>query len=134
MSECAFSRYVYKGDNASYLAGRLFSEVAISFVAHSITAHIIGTSMLRPGLVGSFSVGCGFSLALADHQFFRSEDVAHHGSHRLVRACLNAFLTLQASKYLFPVNWKWPVMSVGITTFFCELERTERRSRGRRQI
>ncbi|NRA91055.1 MAG: hypothetical protein HRU43_08050 [Simkaniaceae bacterium] len=131
MSECAFSRYVCKGDNAHNLAGRLFNEVAFSFVAHSIAAHIIGTSILRPALVGSFYVGCGFSLSLADHQFFRDDDVVHHVSHRLVRACLNAFLTLQASKYLFPVNWKWPVMSVGISTFFCELERTERRSRGR---
>ena len=131
MSECPFARYVSKGDNGPYLANRLFNEVALSFVAHSIAAHIIGTSILPPALVGSFSIGCGYILPLADYQFSRNDDVVHHVSHRLVRACLNAFLTLQASKYLFPVNWKWPVMSVGITTFFCELERTERRSRRR---
>ena len=131
MSECAYSRYIEKNDNTAYLAGRIFSELGMSFAAHAVVAHIIGTEMLRPALVGSFSVGCGHILGLSDHYFFRSEDDAHKFSHRMKRSFFNAYFTYLASKYFFPVNWKWPVASVATTTFFCELGRTERRSRHR---
>ena len=130
MAKCLFdhleTRDIFKGENALKVFGRFYSETVLAFVIHAVAARIIGTQMLRPALVGSLSVGCGYALAMIDHHFFKLEDHAHHITHRITRSVFNAFFTYTASKYLFPINWKWPVMSVLFTSFFCELERTKR--------
>ncbi|WP_316357283.1 hypothetical protein [Candidatus Neptunichlamydia sp. REUL1] len=128
MTKCVFDKptlnQMFDRTNGCKIVGRVYSETGMAFFTHVVAAYLIGQKVLKPGLIGATSILSAYSLAISDHLYFQSEEKAHQRSHRFIRAVANMGITYLVSRHIISVNWKWPVMSVSLTTYFCELEKS----------
>jgi hypothetical protein len=128
MTKCVFDQptlnKMFDRTNGCKIAGRVYSEAGMAFFTHVVAAYLIGQKVLKPGLIGGASILTSYSLAIGDHLYFLSEEKAHQRSHGFIRAVANMGIIYLISRKVITVNWKWPVVSVALTTYFCEFDKS----------
>lgn len=128
MTPCIFNKptlnEIFDRPNGCKIMGRMYSETGMIFFANALAAYFIGRNVLKPGLIGATSTLTTYFLIIADHLYFQSEEKTHQRLHGFLRAAANMGITYLVSRHIMSANWRWAILSVTLTTYVCEFEKS----------